>query len=68
MPTLRINQKIILSLGMLLGLLGSFSITMISHNDLADSVTITMSILLIVGIISVVSTLAMDLLASICNP
>ncbi len=68
MPTLRINQKIILSIGMLMVLLASFSITMISHNDLADNVTITMSVLLIVGIISVLSTVALDLLASICNP
>lgn len=68
MPTLRISQKIILSIGMLVALICSFAVTMISHNDISDSITITLSSILLVSIIAVFSTIVLEVLAEICNP
>jgi len=68
MQTLQINQKIFLSIGMSVCLLVSFAITLISNNALSDSISISFSVLLSLGIIAMLSTLALDVIESICNP
>lgn len=68
MPTLRISQKIILSIGMLISLLCSFAVTIAFQNDVSDSISIILSSLLVVAIIAVFATIILEVLESICNP
>ncbi len=68
MPTLSTNQKIILSIGMLISLLCSFAVTITFQNDISDGISMTLSSLLVVAIIAIFATIVLEVLESICNP
>ncbi len=68
MPILSTNQKIILSIGMLISLLCSFAVTIAFQNDISDGISMTLSSLLVVAIIAIFATIVLEVLESICNP
>ncbi|TCM70881.1 hypothetical protein EC844_101155 [Acinetobacter calcoaceticus] len=68
MPALHLNQKVFLTIALLIGLVSSFAVTIISHNTLSDSISISISVLLTASIIAVLATVFLEILESICNP
>ncbi|MDR0236680.1 hypothetical protein [Acinetobacter sp.] len=62
------NHKLTLSAGILFLLVCSVSTTIISSNDLSDSISITSSVLLSIGFVVVFAMIFLDFLESVCNP
>lgn len=62
------NHKLILSVGILFLLVCSVSTTIISTNDLSDSISITSSVVLSIGFVVVFAMIFLDFLESVCNP
>ncbi len=68
MRELRMNQKMILALLLLLSFIASTTVTIISHNDLSDGISITLSIMAVIGMIAIMATVFLEIIKSICNP
>lgn len=68
MKNLLENHKVIVSLTVLFLLVCSITVTIISNDNLSDSISITSSILLSIGFLVIFAMIFLDFLESICNP
>ncbi len=68
MKNLLENHKIILSFSVLFLLVCSITVTIISNNQLSDSISITSSVLLSIGFLVIFAMIFLDFIHSICNP
>ena len=62
------NHKVTLSLSVLFLLVCSITVTIMSNDNLSDSISITSSILLSIGFLVIFAMIFLDFLESICNP
>ncbi|RKG40380.1 hypothetical protein D7V20_01705 [Acinetobacter rongchengensis] len=68
MKNLLENHKVIVSLTVLFLLICSITVTIISNDNLSDSISITSSIILSIGFLVIFAMIFLDFLESICNP
>lgn len=62
------NHKVTLSLSVLFLLVCSITVTIMSNDNLSDSISITSSVLLSIGFLVIFAMIFLDFLESICNP
>lgn len=62
------NHKVMLSLSVLFLLVCSITVTIMSNDNLSDSISITSSVLLSIGFLVIFAMIFLDFLESICNP
>ncbi|WP_089605365.1 hypothetical protein [Acinetobacter piscicola] len=62
------NHKVTLSLSVLFLLVCSITVTIMSNDNLSDSISITSSVLLSIGILVIFAMIFLDFIKSVCNP